>query len=279
MRFLFLFIFVLVTGLCFSYSSVDAVSITLKRIVFEGSKRSQVLTVINQSPENEVVTYRVTWRHLKMTENDHLVDITDKVGWEDQVSPSKDMIRFSPRRFTLAAGQSQQIRLMLRMPAGVADGEYRSHLAIIPEPPVRSVKNKRTAGTGGMAVALKMLTGITVPVIVRKGALMAEIGIESLTANAVDGNIKVDFMATRTGEKSSYGSLDFVCNEGGDEYLIKFIRGYAVYPEVGRRNASFKIPKDATKPTCSRMTVRYTETDAKGLKAGDVLAEAQVVVQ
>ncbi|MCI5060767.1 MAG: hypothetical protein MRY79_06825, partial [Alphaproteobacteria bacterium] len=72
---LFLGICFLALGILGSLNSADALRITLKRIVFEGPKRAEVLTLINNS--NEEKTYRVAWRHFRMTPDKSLVAVPD----------------------------------------------------------------------------------------------------------------------------------------------------------------------------------------------------------
>ena len=260
--------------------TASALRLTVKRVIFEGPKRAEVITVINNSLQDK--TYRVGWRHFVMTPNDSLKAVPD-----DQlpaaVKPVVDMIRYAPRRFTVRAKSSQQIRLMLRTPADLAEGEYRSHLWIRPEADVTkvtpsSLSNNNTKAEKG--VELQMLTGVTMPVIVRKGNLGAKTTITDLQAVQSPGFVSVAYALNRVGERSVYGNLDYVCNAGsGSEYILRTTRGIAVYPELNRRVFNKQIEKPAGKSACSSVTVRFKESNDIMSDKGKIVAEMTAAVR
>ncbi len=254
----------------------NAVGMLFKRVVFEDGKRAEVLTIVNRS--QEVKTYRLGWRHFKMTQEKALVPVA-ATDLPPGVAPSKDFIRFSPRRFTLGPGDTQQVRMVLRTPAGLPRGEYRSHLSISPEGPVNRRTSRQQQGQKS-GVVMKMLTGMSVPVILRQGNLDVNVTIDSLRAQSVGNDVSVSFNLLRSGLRSVYGDVDFICNAGqGNEYLLKFIRGYAIYSEVSQRSESHIIRKKLDAPACATVTVRFTEMVGRGEKIGDVLAKSSVIVQ
>jgi len=196
-----------------------------------------------------------------------------------EVKPVDNMVRFAPRRFTVPPKSSQQIRMMLRMPANLADGEYRSHFWVRPEADVEDIRKQiereqRGQGKEG-GVTMKMLAGVTMPVIVRKGNLDASASIQNLQAQETPGAINVSFYLGRDGNKSLYGDIDYICN--GD-YVIRTSRGNAIYTEVSGRQISLRIAKPQDKPACRNIAVKYYETDKFMGKEIGVLAEASVPV-
>ncbi len=208
-----------------------------------------------------------------------LVEIIEGQPLPPEIKPVEDMVRFAPRRFTIPPQSSQQVRMMLRMPSDLEDGEYRSHLWVRPEADVEDLKkravekNKEEGKEGG--VRMTMLAGVTMPVFVRKGNLTATAEIQNLNVTQTPGFIDVSFYVARIGDKSIYGDMDYICNAGGSgEYIIRNSKGNAVYTEVAGRRFNLRIEKQQDKPACNTMTVRYIETD-KFMGAGsDVLAEA-----
>ena len=258
---------------------VDAVAITVKRVIFEGPKRAEVITVINNSDTQE--TYRMGWRHYEMTENKALIAV-DEENLPDYIKPSKDMVRFSPRRFTLPPRGSQQVRMMLRLPGDVEEGEYRSHLWIRPEADVQAYRkeSERLTKAGKTGVTMKMLAGVSMPIIVRKGKLDATAEIKNLAFKNKGDHIEATFVLGRTGNRSVYGDLDFVCNMGqSNEYLIKFLRGISVYTDVPYRNMVMKVLPKEGKAACNNITLRYTETDGFKGDAISILSEVSAPVQ
>lgn len=261
--------------LCF-VEIAHAVRITLKRVVFEGPKRTEVLTLINNSDKAE--TYRLGWRHFRMTENKSLVAVPDDALTPD-IKPVVDMIRFAPRRFTIPPKSSQQVRMMLRMPSDLPDGEYRSHFWIRPEMDPEELRLKakaqqKASGSGtGTGVSLTMLTGVTMPVIVRKGNLDANVTMMNLQASGTKGFVTASFSLLREGQKSVYGDLDYICNPGASQYILRTTRGIAIYPEINKRNFNLRIERLFDQPHCSTLAVQYTATTGFKGKRTEILAE------
>ena len=273
------FFVVLTLGVFTCLEPSQALRITLKRVVFEGPKRAETITLINSSDKEE--TYRLGWRHFRMTSDKSLVAVPDDQLTPD-IKPVVDMVRFSPRRFTVPARSSQQIRMMLRLPADLPDGEYRSHLWVRPEADVEELKlqakkqEEKTGAKGG--VSLTMLAGVTMPVIVRKGNLQATVSIEGLRATESGGFITTSYSLIREGDRSTYGDIEYVCNPGADAYLLRSTKGIAIYPEINQRNFNLRIEKEIGKPRCATLAVTYTLVDDQDSNKRTLAAEARTQV-
>ncbi len=244
------------------FTPAYSLSVTLKRIVFEGSKRSEVLTIINNS--NRAETYRIGWLHYVMNDQGRLVPV-ERENLPPSIKPAEDMVRYAPRRITVPAQKSQQIRIMMRMPAGVEDGEYRSHLWIRTEPDVERMKKdaevKMRESGENKSMTLEMLPGITMPVIIRKGDLDAAINIQNLQAQQSPGFVSISYDFLRDGMRSVYGDTDYICNAGtSSSYLLRKVRGVGVYNEVNLRKYSLKVEKPIDKGACNSLTVSFQET-------------------
>lgn len=250
----------------FAAKDAQAIRLTMKRIEFEGSKRTEVLTIINN--EAQARTYRMGWKRMKMTEDKALVNLDpgEKVPGLEGV---EDLVRFAPRRVTIPPGGSQQIRLMLRKPKDLPEGEYRSHFWVQPEADVQKFDETRQ-GEGG--VALKMLAGVTLPVIVRHGNLTATGSFEGGTAQVRGDKIEIVMTLIRSGQRSLYGDIDMVCSGGGQQQ-IQSIRGVAVYAETTRRRIKFNMPVPADVNACREITVTYREPATARGELGAVIAE------
>lgn len=254
-----------------------AIRVTLKRIVFEGSKRTEVIMIINNT--NVPETYRVGWREMIMRPEKSLRALKEGDPIPPNYKSAQNMVRYAPRRFTVPPKSSQQVRLMLRMPGGLEDGEYRSHLWIKPEEDVEDlVRGQDDAETGKGGVSVKMLAGVTMPVIVRKGNLSATAAIANMQASESPGFVRTSYSIIREGNRSIYGDVDYVCNAGAGEYILKTVRGIAVYTEINQRNFNVKIEKEAGQASCRTLTIRYTEVDGFDGKRVNLLAEGSVAV-
>lgn len=258
----------------------QALKVTLKRVVFEGPNRTANLTIINNTAEEQA--YRLGWRHMRMSENEALSEVTDPADAAG-LKPADDLVRYAPRRIVIPAGGTQQVRLLLRKPADLAEGEYRSHFWIQPE--AESVKfepptaEQQEAAKTKPVVQIKMLTGMTIPVIVRHGPMSVKATMTDLRATRdADGkNMNVGFIMTREGNRSLYGDVKFTCDGNA---LAKQVRGVAVYTEVNKRFMNFSIPyPEGGASACSTLKVEYVaDEDDMDLK-GATLATAEASVQ
>lgn len=277
MKKIIIFALMLVVPLVTFVPQSEAIRLTLKRVVFEGQKRAEVITIINNGDKAE--TYRLSWRHFRMNEDKNLVPVSNDALPAD-IKPVVDMVRFAPRRFTIPPNSSQQVRMMLRMPANIPDGEYRSHLSVTPEADVEELRRdaereNAAAGKKG-GVKLTMLAGVTMPVIVRKGQLSAEVVIDSLQVSARQNAVNVKFSILRSGDKSIYGDIDYICNPGSlGEYVLRTTRGIAVYTETSRRNFDLNLQKTEGQGACNDLSVTFTATD--GFDGDKVKALAQSI--
>lgn len=242
-----------------------ALRVTSKRVVFEGKKRADALVLINNSDEEQA--YRLSLRSMRMTEDGSIVPVADGDAVAD-IQRADDMIKFAPRRVVMPPGGSQQVRLMFRRPESAAEGEYRSHFWIEPE---HSAAAPEVPGESaqGTAVKISMLTGVSLPVIVRVGelAVAAAIVDGSLTRGA-DGSAQVQLTVTREGGRSLYGDMEFSC--GGE--VVHRVNGLAVYTEVARRRMAFKLR--ALPADCAAVDVVYRAVADDAQYQGGVMAQA-----
>lgn len=251
---LFLIAFLSAGALVSSTTPAHAVRVSLKRIVFDSSKRSEILTIINNTSESQ--TYRLGWRKYRMDEGKTIRalgkdEVANDILWADE------MIRFAPRRITVPAGASQQIRLLLRRPKDLQQAEYRAHLWIVSE--VKPDAFTADESQKKQSIRLAVQPSISLPIFVRNGDLNVEASITDAKIARNDKGLNVSFKLNRSGDRSIYGDFDFVCTDGGQENVIQQIRGIAVYREVTHRNLSFNLAKTLSgQPvTCSNLNIVY----------------------
>jgi len=137
------------------------------RIVFAGNQRAAQLELINNGTES--ATYRISLVNRRMSETGAFSGIDVPLPGEQF---AEDMLRYSPRQVTLAPGAGQAVRIMVRKPANLAPGEYRSHMLFAkqPDPEGRtSVESSNATATTRSAITLTALVGASIPVIVRHG--------------------------------------------------------------------------------------------------------------
>lgn len=250
----------------------NAVRVSMQRVIFTGKKKSEVITIINNTGKKQ--TYRLGWKKLRMDEKKSLSSIKEGEPSDDILWAEK-MVRYAPRRITVPPGDSQQVRLLLRPPADVQKAEYRAHLWIISEgdPPTFVAK----PDSSKQEVRLAVQPAITLPVFVRYGDLDATASISDVKTENIQGGLKIAFALNREGNRSIYGDFDFMCADGAQEIMLRQVRGVAVYTEISRRFVKYEIPfNQSTVSDCKNIKITYRSDPDDPQFQGKVLAEATV---
>lgn len=144
------------------------------RLIFEKHTRTASVSIVNAG--NETKTYRIQFVERRMTPEGGFEEVKQAKPGEQF---SSKMIRFSPRQVVLQPGQAQAIRLMLRKPAKLADGEYRSHLLFRAIPKANTSSLAKLSDSKSISIKLTPIIGISIPVIVRHGQVSAAIQVEN----------------------------------------------------------------------------------------------------
>jgi len=206
-----------------------------QRIVLEDRERSASLDLLNTS--NETGRYQIYFEHKIMKEDGSIINIANP---EDGGPYAGDMIRYSPRRVDIPANQSQTIRLAVRRPKNLPDGEYLSHLVLKQIPNIQTSNNVADSDNPEgkqLNLSVQPILKLAIPVIVRKGKLDTTADITDVTLIKKDGLVEdVHFTLHRKGRFSLYGDVAlFEKTEQGLGQRLGFIRGIALYDPTQKR--------------------------------------------
>lgn len=241
------------------------------RVVFEKRTRTASVSLVNAG--NETYTYRIEFVQRRMKPNGGFEEIK-KAGPGEQFSA--DMIRFSPRQVTLQPGQAQSVRLMLRKPPKLEDGEYRSHLLFraIPKASTSSVSQLNN-DPKAISIQLTPIVGISIPVIVRHGQTQVTTTINKLRYFEKNSTVLFDLM--RKGNASVYGDITILFkDQSGHSSVIRKVNGLAVYtPNKSRRmNISAQAP-GGVKIKNGILSVLFNNTKEAG---GELITEQSIKI-
>lgn len=235
-------------------------TVTPTRVLFEGRTRSVQLSLIHRG--ERPATYRLSFVHMRMGEDGELVEVGEPEP-EDRFADS--LLRYAPRQVRLEPGAAQTVRLLLRKPADLSPGEYRSHLLLraVPEEGETNVESL-TADEDALAIHLTPIYGVAIPVIVRHGELDASFSISDLRFLEGDGESppQVELRIDRQGGRSIYGDVTVTHHPAGPgtPTVLSLIKGLAVYtPNVGRTlRLELHVP-DAVTLQSGRLEVTFSE--------------------
>lgn len=246
------------------------------RIVFDKNQRAAQVELINTGQEN--ATYRIHLVNRRMSETGEF-SAADKPLPGEQFADA--MLRYSPRQVTLAPGRGQTVRIMVRKPANLAAGEYRSHLQFdrVPDASGASSIQDQAAkpGPGEVGVQLKALVGVSIPVIVRQGETQATVALAGLELlkPAGTGGPTLAAVLQRSGNRSVYGDLIATFTpRGGAPVEVGKAGGVAVYaPNALRRIRMELKPPAGLAVAQGTLRMIYRERAEAG---GHVLAETAI---
>lgn len=210
------------------------------RVTLDDRERTAELILSNRGTATD--TYRIRLIRMVMDAEGGLK--ADEAPMPSGAVDPAQLVRFAPHQITLEPGQTQVLRVMLRKPADLPDGEYRVHMLFqaLPQelagaPPARE-KGK------GVSIRLIPIMGLAIPVVVRQGEIRAQAGFEDL--KLAQGRPALDFQLTRAGNASVYGDLEAVFQpKAGKPVTVGALNGIAVYPPLARRHVV--LPLEAPK--------------------------------
>lgn len=244
------------------------------RVVIDGRQRGAQVEIVNRG--NKAETYRIKIVNRKMTDTGEIV-IADNAEAKDHFADG--MLVYTPRQVTLKPGASQTVRIAARRPAGLADGEYRSHLQFDRMADASDIENLDKPEQGAVAIVLQALVGASIPVIVRQGETRAVVTLEELKLIRGGGQTppRLGFVFRRQGNRSVFGTITAIYAAPGKKPVkIASVDGIAVYVPNTVRVAQLPLalPKDATL-NGGTLTLRYTQPQDAG---GQIIAERTLVI-
>lgn len=239
------------------------------RILLDGQRGAEVIL---NNIGSETATYRVSIELRRMTEEGRLQEVSDEESNAIEQA-AKQMIRYAPRRITLPPNQPQAIRIGIRPPEGLADGEYRAHLLFraIPKPrPVTEAANN----AGGLSIALTPIYGVTIPVIIRQGQLESTAALANARLEQTGNGSAFAVDLSHSGTRSTYGELRIRPQGGGEPILVA--NGIAIYPEISQRTVQLPIPAEIAAKLRGPMSIEYFEAPEAG---GSLIASIDQVLR
>jgi len=243
------------------------------RIVFDKNTRAAQIELINNG--STAASYRISLVNRRMSETGQFEPAAQA---QDGERFADEMLRYSPRQVTLQPGTAQTVRVMLRKPAELAEGEYRSHLQFDKLPEVEGAASIENQGRNAtqIGVVLNALVGASVPVIVRHGAMGASVTLGGLALQKDEaGRPQLALVFGREGGSSVYGdvSVTFTPKNGKVQQLGQ-VGGIAVYTPNRVRKATLPLQVPAGMAlTGGVLEVNYRERPEAG---GKLLAQASL---
>jgi hypothetical protein len=265
--FLILFLFLL-----FNAQAQGGLMIMPKRLVFEGSKRTQTLNLVNMS--NDSATYAISFIQIKMKEDGTFKEITEQ---EEGLNFASKYLRFFPRTVKLGPKESQTVRVQLNRINEIVPGEYRSHMFFRAVPTIKPLEVSETKNEEGVSIQLRPIFGISIPTIITIGDVKSDIKFLSASIKKDEkNNLLLNMSVSRKGNMSVYGdiSIDYISPQGKTT-RVGALNGIAIYSPTPIRNIVVPLENSSNiNLNTGKLRLVYTDQSAKPL----TLAEYELIL-
>jgi hypothetical protein len=213
--------------------------ISPRRIVFEGSKKSQEINLANSG--KDTARYLVSFVQIRMNED-------GAFDWITTPDPGQNFadryLRYYPRTVVLAPNEAQTVKLELAGANRLSPGEYRSHIYFRAVPMEKPLGEEQTVkDSAAFSVKLTPIYGITIPVIIRVGKSTAAVTMTDVSFDVVNDTVsRIKFVLNRTGNMSVYGDIKVIhTSSQGITTQVGFVGGLAVYTPGTVRRCQFDL--------------------------------------
>lgn len=241
------------------------------RVTLGEKERSAELVLVNRG--SETAAFRVSLENRRMLEDGSL-EAADEPRADELFA--LDNLRYSPRQLVLEPGARQVVRIMTTNSAGLAPGEYRSHLRLMSAPVSAGRSTSEEDGSdNSLSIELVAIRSITVPVILRVGQLDASATVDAAAlSDAAPDQLVVKL--TRAGTRSTYGDISVTVD--GEAEPAWIVRGVAIYTPNTSRDVILPLPADVRARLAGKsVRIAYVSTDkAVPDRLGSVIAELSV---
>lgn len=245
-----------------SQGGVGDLMVMPTRVVLEGRERSAEVTLRNSG--KGLCTYRIFFQEMRMLPSGKVELVPKPEG----VLTAADLVRFTPKQVELAPGETQTIRVQLRLPEGLKDGEYRSHLVFQGLPPVEPPRPTTEGEDKNLSFDIKTIVSLSIPVIVRHGVTTVAVDLSGFAFHpqAKAGEApSLDLTLGRKGNRSVQGEfkVDWLPSSGRPRTLLP-VAGTVLYTEVDARAMHLDLAEGkGLTLKGGRLKVTYTFRDVK----------------
>jgi len=255
---LFSFIYIM----SFTYNAQARIDMLPRIVVIDSRERAGELTILNLF--NESSTFRMGLINYRQDEQGVYTKL------ETPLNPAFDpdqIVRFSPRQFELNKGGRQKVRMSIRKPANLPEGEYRFHIKAL-----RLANISEDTRANEPVVQMHANVGVVIPVIVRHGNVQGRAKLVNPQiiehTRTKNGRPALKVSIERSGNASTIGALEVTWEQSGERPIrLGEIANMNVFTEINRR--SVEVPLSNLPYGQGNIRVRYV----KGSDKGDVYDE------
>lgn len=213
------------------------------RAIFTERERAMAVSVSNSS--QEPVNYTVSLITMHKDKSGALREVSEE---NEAERLAKSMIRFAPRRATIAPGTRQVVKLMVQKPADLPPGEYQTRLQFTPVADKGGADRAPSpAGAEKAQFEIDILVASSIPVVIQHGVSAEVTPINCVVKKSAQppAALMADVTLARSGEASGFGNLILSHASGRDPQgfrEIARVQGMAFYRPDREQTVSVSLP-------------------------------------
>lgn len=190
------------------------------------------LIILNQSPHIQEITIAFSFG---IPESDSLGNVTVKFQDSAVTDPNSALgwISAFPRSMLIKQDERQVVRLMVRPPQNLSDGEYWARVMISSQrndTPILTIDKEKQIGT-----QLHMVTRQAIMFKYRKGDLTTQLDLDRAVASLKDSTVEVMLDMANLGNASYVGMLHAILKDRSGQEIDRFDLRLAVYRQLRRK--------------------------------------------
>lgn len=229
-----------------------------KRIVFEGQKRSQEISLANTG--KDTARYLISFIQIRMKDNGSF----EQIEQPDSGQYFADKyLRIFPRSVTLAPKETQTVKIQTYQKEKLLPGEYRSHLYFraIPTENLRA-EDTKVKDSKNVSVKIAPVFGISIPVIIRTGENDTKLYLtDARLVKDEHAASSLFIRVNRTGLMSVYGDITVEhVSASGKITKAGSLKGISVYTPNLLRDIRIPLDSQGENYGTGKLRISYTST-------------------
>lgn len=230
------------------------------RVVLSDKDRSAQVSVRHRG--QKAMRYRITTIFYQM-QPDGTMKPLEKVSSSD--NPADTYFRYSPKQVFLEPNVEQVVRLMMRAPADLPEGEYRTHLHFEGMDEVDD--KKEASGAPEAQMQLKARLAVAIPIVIRKGNPSVKVSLQGLKlTKTADQKPAFSVQLTKEGNAIAYGDFEIISiSSSGETKVIGTVNGVSSY--IDSRLVSFPLSEAPFIPGKMKVTFKKSVSEGAAVMA------------
>ena len=229
-------------------------------VIFANSRtRSATMDLINTSAGTSEITVETKFGY-PVTDSAGGISVrfVDSVG-ASAPSIAKYVVAY-PRKFSLAAGVKQTVRLLVNAPASLTDGEYWSRIIITSKGGPLKLSSANPADTGAIRVGVSLEVRTVTTLLYRKGSVTSVMSPPEISARRVGDSVIVQAQVSRAGTGVFLGMAHLSVLDAVGKVASHLDRQLPVYYPMSPRYA-LAVPPATRGPLSVELTLAPDRDD------------------